>query len=381
MIYLDNAATTWPKPPCVLKAMTKALEEFGANPGRSGHQMSMDTAEAIYECRREAASFFGAPSPDDVAFTINCTHAVNLALKGILKPGDHVVTSNLEHNAMMRPLEALRRKGISYTAAKVEPGDDDQTIRNFEEAIRPNTKMIACMHASNVFGVRLPIERLGELAKKRGLFFLVDAAQTAGILPIHMQEMGIDFLGIPGHKGLYGPMGTGMLVTDCGEKLDTLLEGGTGSRSVELTQPLYMPDRLESGTVNTPGIVALHAGIQFVEQQGMDGILQHETQLMQRFYDAMCDQEGVQFYTPRPDGIHILPVVSFNLGDLPSTEAARYYDEAEVALRPGLHCAPCAHRAFGTLEQGTMRLCPSIFTTQDEVDEVINSTLKIINKL
>ena len=233
--------------------MTKALEEFGANPGRSGHQMSMDTAEAIYECRREAASFFGAPSPDDVAFTINCTHAVNLALKGILKPGDHVVTSNLEHNAMMRPLEALRRKGISYTAAKVEPGDDDQTIRNFEEAIRPNTKMIACMHASNVFGVRLPIERLGELAKKRGLFFLVDAAQTAGILPIHMQEMGIDFLCIPGHKGLYGPMGTGMLVTDCGEKLDTLLEGGTGSRSVELTQPLYMPDRLESGTVNTPG--------------------------------------------------------------------------------------------------------------------------------
>ncbi len=361
--------------------MAKALEEFGANPGRSGHQMSMDTAEAIYECRLEAASFFDAPSPEDVAFTTNCTHAINLALKGILKPGDHVVTSNLEHNAMMRPLETLRRQGIPYTAAQVAPGDDDKTVRNFEKAIRPNTKMIACMHASNVFGVRLPIEKLGALAKKHHLLFLVDAAQTAGIVPIRMQEMGIHFLCVPGHKGLYGPMGTGMLVTVCGEQLEPILEGGTGSRSVELTQPLYMPDRLESGTVNTPGIAALHAGIQFVKEQGMDGILQHENELMQRFYDAICDQKAVQFYTPRPDGVDTLPVISFNLGNLPSTEAARYYDEEEIALRPGLHCAPCAHRTFGTLEQGTMRLCPSIFTTQDEVDQVINSTLKILNKL
>ncbi len=381
MIYLDNAATTWPKPPCVKKAMDKALEEFGANPGRSGHQMSMDTAEAIYECRREAASFFDAPSPEDVAFTTNCTHAINLALKGILKPGDHVVTSNLEHNAMMRPLETLRRQGIPYTAAQVAPGDDDKTVQNFEDAIRPNTRMIASMHASNVFGMRLPIEKLGELAKKHGLLFLVDAAQTAGILPIRMQEMGIHFLCVPGHKGLYGPMGTGMLLTDRGEQLDTMIEGGTGSRSVELTQPLYMPDRLESGTVNTPGIVALHAGIQFVKEQGMEGILQHETELMQCFYDAICHQKAVQFYTPRPDGVNTLPVVSFNLGDLPSTEAARYYDEEEIALRPGLHCAPCAHRAFGTLEQGTLRLCPSFFTTQDEVDQAISSTLKILNKL
>lgn len=241
MIYLDNAATTYPKPVSVRNAVGDALVRFGANPGRAGHAMSMACAEEIFRCREAAARLFHAPGPECVAFTLNCTHAVNYVVKGLLRPGDHVVTSCMEHNAVARPLFALSRGGVEVTEAEVFPGDADATARSFEKAMRENTKLVICTHASNVWGIRLPVERIAELAHRRGIRMAVDCAQSAGVLPVDMAA-GIDFLCVAGHKGLYGPMGTGMLITADGARLASLIEGGTGTSSALPEQPLTMPD-------------------------------------------------------------------------------------------------------------------------------------------
>ncbi|MCI8497701.1 MAG: aminotransferase class V-fold PLP-dependent enzyme, partial [Clostridiales bacterium] len=353
MIYLDNAATTWPKPPSVMQAVEHAMHVYGANPGRSGYQMSMQTAEEIYRCRQTAAELFHADGGAEcVAFTLNCTHALNFVLKGILNSGDHVVVSNLEHNAMMRPLHAMKQDGISFSTATVVPGNDAQTVRNFAAQITPSTKMIACMHASNVFGVRLPIREIGQLAKKRNLLFLVDAAQTAGIVPIDMQACGIDFLCMPGHKGLYGPMGTGMLITSKGPQLKTIIEGGTGSISEDLMQPAFMPDRFESGTINVVGAIGLRAGMDFVKEKGIPRMLRQELSLTTQAYDALRRIPSVRLYTRRPSLEHDVPVLSFNVAGMDSAQVGSLLDEKGIAVRAGLHCAPLAHQTFGTIHQG-----------------------------
>ena len=378
MIYFDNAATTYPKPRVVREAMARALVEFGANPGRSGHAMSMRTADRIYRCRERAAAMFGLREPENVVFTLNCTHAINMVLHGVLNRGDHVVTSDLEHNAVMRPLFKLAADGvISYTTAHVCEGNVETTVENFKKVIKPNTRMIVCMHASNVFGTVLPIAEIAGLCHERGLLFVVDAAQSAGVLPLDMAKTGIDYLCMPGHKGMYGPMGTGLLLCADGEKIRPLLEGGTGSLSAHLYQPPILPDKLESGTGNTPGIFALSAGIGFVQTIGIDEISQHELSLIRELYDALAMTANVRLYTKRPAaGTHV-PLLPFNIAGLHSEETAALLNEAGIAVRSGLHCAPCAHNAYGTSETGVVRLAPSYFTNKKEAYELIKSVRKI----
>lgn len=370
MIYLDNAATTSPKPYEVRAAMGKALQELSANPGRSGHQISQKAAMAVYECRKKAAAMFGAPSEDRVVFTPNCTHAINYVIKGLVSPGDHIITSSLEHNAVMRPLHHLSGQGVDVEVAEVIFDDPEATVRSFERLIRPHTKLVICTHASNVTGHILPITELGQLCFGRGIKFAVDAAQTAGILPIHMEKMHIDYLCVAPHKGLYAPMGTGLLIA-ASDLPDTLIEGGTGNNSISLDQPEDLPERMESGTINTPGIVAMSAGIDFVSAKGLDKIYSHEINLMKKLYDAMRHMSAARLYTGRPEQGLYAPVLSFNMGDLSSEETAEALDKSGFALRAGLHCAPSAHKRIGTLATGTVRACPSVFTRPEEIDRFI----------
>lgn len=365
MIYLDNAATTFPKPAAVSNTMMHFMAERAANPGRSGHALSMKAAESVYRCREAAANFFHAPGPENVAFFMNATQAINAALKGNASEGAEVITSTLEHNAVMRPLYRLSQKGMPYRVADVAE-DDDATVHNFERLITPKTVMIACTHASNVTGKVLPIEKLGALCRAHGLRFLVDASQTAGTLPIDMQACGISYLCMPGHKGLYGPMGTGMLLAADGTELTTIMEGGTGSNSVSLDQPDFMPDRLESGTVNAPGIVGLHAGLEFVARRGIRQIYEEEHAQALRLYDLLSHTAGVTLYTPRPEKGYV-PIISFNIDGMSSVEAAAELDKMGFALRGGLHCSPAAHNRYNTLSQGMVRASFGAFNTREDV--------------
>lgn len=377
MIYLDNAATTSPKPMMVREAVSAALRDLSANPGRSGHRLSVNTAEAVYDCRKKAARFFGADSEEQVVFTLNCTEAINFVLKGLLRSGDHVVTSSLEHNAVMRPLYQMnRRNGVVYDVAEVIFEDREATLRSFVRAMKPNTKLVICTHASNVTGSILPIAEIGRACRERGIFFAVDAAQSAGILPINMKEMCIDFLCVAAHKGLYAPMGTGILI--CGASLPaTLIEGGTGTNSISLEQPSELPERLESGTVNTPGIIGLGAGIDFVEKKGITRIYAHELSMLTRLYDAMEQMSAIRLYTGRPAQGLYAPVLSFNVAGLTSPQTAELLDQAGICCRAGLHCAPSAHRRIGTLDLGTVRVCPSAFTRPEEIQKTIEVLRRI----
>lgn len=378
MIYLDNAATTFPKPPSVSAAVNEALRVYGANPGRSGHKQSMRSAKEIYECRVKAAALFHAENEENVVFTLNCTHSLNIVLKGLLKSGDHVVTSDMEHNSVMRPLYELAKKGVTFTQAKVFPGDNDKTVDSFRNAIGPDTKLVVCTHASNVWGARLPIGRIGALCHEYGIQFMVDAAQTAGTLPLDMQEMRIDYLCTAGHKGLYGPMGTGLLITGCADKLSTLTEGGTGSSSISYEHPLQMPDKFESGTPNLPGIAGLKAGISFVSRVKQENIAQHEMELVRRLYDKFANMNTVILYTEKPALDHFAPVLSFNVKEIDSETVAEYLNRNyDIALRAGLHCAPAAHSAMGTLEMGAVRVSPSYFTNAAQIDRLALGVMRI----
>ncbi len=372
MIYLDNSATTFPKPLGVRNAVEYAIRRYGANPGRSGHTMSKESGREIDKCRKAAANFFGAKEVSDVAFTLNCTQALNMVIKGILKPGDHVVTSSLEHNAVMRPLRKLEKMDIiSYTAANVYPCDPQRTVDSFRNAINSNTALIVCTHASNVWGIRLPIERIAALAKIYEIPILVDAAQSAGVLPINVLQQGIDYLCAAGHKGLYGPMGTGILVTHCADKLDTIIEGGTGTDSMKFCQPKEMPQKFESGTPNMVGVSGLRAGLDFVVSRGISNIFKHEMGLITYLYDRLKSIKGVQLYTCRPTYEHFVPVLSFNIKGYISDEVGKILDSRGIEVRTGLHCAPAAHSFMGTLERGTVRVSPSAFNTKQEINRLI----------
>ena len=368
MIYLDNSATTYPKPPQVRQAVARALGELGANPGRGGYPMSQRTAQAVYRCRCLAAEFFGAPGPECVVFQPSCTQALNLVLKGALKQGDHVVVSDLEHNAVMRPLTALSARGVTYTLAKTVPGDNDATLDAFRQAMGPRTKLVVCTQASNVFGFRLPVERVAALCHQYGAKLCVDAAQSAGLVPIHLQRDGIDYLCCAGHKGLYGPMGVGLLVLrDPADGLVPLVEGGTGTQSRSLAQPEDSPERYESGTLNVPGIAGLEAGLLFVRRQGPQALCQKELALLARLHRQLARFPGVELYTGEPRAPYFLPVLSFNLRGMESEAVGERLGQAGIAVRCGLHCAPLAHQKLGT-QQGTVRVSPSAFTRREEID-------------
>ena len=375
MVYWDNAATTWPKPSTVRLSTCKANQLYGANPGRSGHQMSLSAAEQIYACRQSVAEFFGLSDPSGVVFTANCTTALNIVIQGVLRGGGSALTSDLEHNAVMRPLALC---GRYQTVAWC--WDEDELVERFRLAIRPDTRLLVCTHVSNVFGVTLPIRRLGELAHRYGLVFCVDAAQSAGVLPLDMEADHIDYLCIAPHKGLYAPMGTGMLLCRSQASLPPLICGGTGSHSLSLRQPEELPDRLESGTPNTAGICGIRAGVEFVQNKGILTIYEHEMCCLQHVYDHLVSYSSIRFYTPRPMIGQSAPVMSLNVVEIPAEQTAALLDEKGIAVRAGLHCAPCAHHHFGTMEQGTVRLAPSVFSTEEEAAYICKVFLEIAKK-
>jgi len=375
MIYLDNAATTSPKPRSVMQAVSEAMRTHTANPGRSGHSMSLASAELVYDARVKVADFFGCPKPEHVVFTSGCTMSANMVLKGILRPGDHFIISSLEHNAVSRPANTLMKSGVKMSVARIVPGDDAATLNNFKAVIRPNTRLIMTTHASNVFGVIVPIALIGRLCRERGILLGVDAAQTAGILPISCERMGIDFLCVAAHKGLYAPMGCGILI--CGEHpLAPFIEGGTGTQSLEQEQPAELPERLESGTLNVPGIAGIAAGIDFIKSQGIERIYRHEMELMHRLYTEL-KRMPIKLYTG--GGVQSVPVLSFNVSGMDSFSAASLLDSKGIAVRSGLQCAPMAHRQFGTLPNGTIRVCPSVFTSPRDIDMLLQALKNIIN--
>ena len=375
MIYLDNAATSWPKPPQVKEAMVRFMEEIGANPGRSGHFLSIEAARIIYEAREALSMLFHVKDSSRIIFTLNATESLNLALNGLLKPGDHVITSSMEHNSVMRPLRDREKKGIELT---IIPCSKEGMLdpQEMEKKIQSNTRMIVLNHASNVTGTLLPIKEVGRIAKKHKLLFLVDAAQTAGVCSIDMENDGIDLLAFTGHKSLYGPQGTGGLVI--GEYIDEkemlpLKQGGTGSRSEFEEQPDFLPDRFESGTPNGVGIAGLLAGVQFVLEKGVEQIRQHEINLGEKLIGGLGEIPQVKIYGPqnRMDGIATL---SFNISSIsPSEVAQRLEREFGIFCRPGLHCGPSAHRTIGTFPEGTVRFGLSVFNTADEIEATIQA--------
>lgn len=373
MIYLDNAATTYPKPASVISKNSFALVNYGANPGRSGHKLSMETAEAVYNARTQIADFFGAV-PENVCFMLNCTEAINTAIKGIAEPYCHFITSDLEHNAVLRPLTAISKSdGISFSVARVSE-NDNETVMNFARLIRPETKAIVCTAASNVTGRILPYKRIAALCAKNGLCFILDSAQGAGVLPISLSD-GINIICAAGHKGLYGPMGTGLMITDGKFRLKTLIEGGTGSASKDPEQPEFLPDRFESGTINTAGAIALGEGVAFVVQKGINVIREHEWQLCAYAYSQLKKNRRVFLYGNFSR--KYAPLFSFNIAGIGSDEAAANLSDAGIYLRGGFHCAYLAHRKLGTLDIGTVRFAPSVFTTKYEV----NAFIKAVNKI
>lgn len=376
MIYLDNGATSYPKPQNVLQQTSLALKNYSFNSGRGGYASSIKSAEKIYNVREKIGAMFGF-EPQNIAFTLNCTDALNKAIKGVVKKGNHVIISSLEHNAVFRVVNKLKESETADFDIADFSFDEDETVKNFESLIKPNTSAIICMAASNVFGVAFPVRRIGELAKRNGIVFIVDGAQGAGIIPLSCENDSIDILCVPGHKCLYGAMGTGFIAVKQGITLDTLIEGGTGSESINPNQPDYLPDRLEAGTLNNSGIISLGAGIDFINKIGMERIYNNELAVTDFLFDSLNAMKNVTLYCPKPQKNKSVPIISFNYKNYKSEKTASLLAEQNIAVRAGLHCAPLAHRFFGTVDNGTVRLSPSVFTTKKQCEIFINSLKKI----
>ncbi len=379
MIYFDNAATSFPKPPGVTEAMVRFLSEVGANPGRSGHRRSAEAGRIVYEARELVAELFHAPDPLRVVFGANVTEALNLALQGYLRPGDHVITSSMEHNSVMRPLRALAGQGVELTVVPCSPqGFLDPA--DLEAAIRPETVLIVLNHASNVCGSLLPVRQAGEIARRHGCLLLVDAAQTAGAYPIDMEADYVDLLAFTGHKALGGPMGTGGLVIGRRVDLDRLTplkRGGTGSRSEYEHQPDFLPDKYESGTPNAVGLAGLAAGVRWVLTQGVEAIRHHEIELARRLIDGLRAIPGVAVYGGL-DADRQTATVAFTIAGVePSEVGLRLDEEYGILCRVGLHCAPAAHRTLGTFPAGAVRFGLGAFNTPDEVEAALHAVREI----
>jgi cysteine desulfurase / selenocysteine lyase len=372
IIYFDNAATSWPKPDEVPEAMARYLCGIGGSPGRSGHRLSIEAGRIVLDVRVALATLFGAEDPFRIVFTKNATEALNLALCGLLKRGDHLITSSMEHNSVMRPLRALEKEGVelSVLPCSIRGELDPDAIR---PAIRPNTKAVVLTHAANVTGTILPIAEAGRITREHGILLIVDGAQTAGALPIHVTEMGIDLLAFTGHKSLFGPPGTGGLYIRPGleGKIPPLMAGGTGSRSEFEEQPDFLPDKYEAGTPNTVGLAGLGAGVSWILSRGIGAIRAREVALTTRFLDGLKDISGVTLYGPA-DPLRQTALVSFNIGGLMPSEVALELDERfSILSRPGLHCAPAAHRTIGTFPQGAVRFGFGHFNTEGEIDTAL----------
>jgi cysteine desulfurase family protein len=376
-IYLDNAATSFPKPSQVIEAVEKTLRLNAANPGRGGHQLSLQAGRLVMECRETVARFFGIDDSSRIAFTANATEAINLGLFGLLLPGDRVVTTSMEHNAVVRPLRALSDQGVEVVRVMADSLGfvDPQAIR---EACIAGTRLLMMNHCSNVTGTLQAIEQIGPWCRQQGILFMVDAAQSAGVFPINVETMAIDLLAVPGHKSLLGPPGTGFLYVRNGLDLRPLLYGGTGNFSQSATQPAEMPERLESGTLNTIGLAGLKAGIEFIESVGLDHIRSHEQNLLRRLIEGLSLLDDVTLYGPRGSAQHG-GALSFNVKNMdPSMLGFRLDHEYDICCRVGLHCAPEVHGSIGTLPEGTVRLSPGYFNTSDDIETTLMAIRAII---
>jgi len=376
MIYLDNAATTFPKPNEVYNKVNEAMRNYGANPGRSGHDLALKASRGIYDTRTLLAEMFNISNPFNVFFTFNATESLNIAIKGVLKPGDHVITTSMEHNSVLRPIKYLEQYGIENTIVWADSCGRIDPL-GIEKSIKKNTKLIVTTHISNLTGTIMPIEIIAEIAKSRGILYLVDAAQSAGVYNIDLQKIDIDMLAFPGHKGLLGPQGTGGLYIREGLKVDELIQGGTGSASQSLTQPDLLPDKFESGTPNAPGIIGLGEGIQYIKRVGMDSIKKHEEKLIGKLMEEASKISKIVLYGPL-DIKEQAGVLSMNFKDIDSSTIAYVLNEEfGICVRPGLHCAPLAHKTIGTIEQGTVRFSVGPFNTEEEIDQTIDALNKI----
>ncbi|MCI5536895.1 MAG: aminotransferase class V-fold PLP-dependent enzyme [Clostridiales bacterium] len=382
MIYLDNAATSGKKPQTVYDAVSDALINHCGNPGRAGHRLARSAGAIVENARMQCAALFGAAEAGEISFAYNCTDALNMAVHGVLKPGDHVITSCLEHNSVARPLEYLKSRGVidlTVLPASVDTGVDPEDVR---KAFKANTSLVAVTHVSNVTGTVNDVSQIGAVCRENGVRLLVDAAQSAGNMILDVQEMNIDILAFPGHKALFGPQGTGGLYVKKGIMLEPLKQGGTGSFSESLQQPQTVPDRYESGTLNVPGLSGLAAGIEFIRQNGIDNIHKKEKELSEKLLKGFSEIPGVTVYSPSA-GMERGAVVSITLEGAEPQDIAMLLDsEFDIAVRAGLHCAAYTHRALGTdINGGTVRFSPGYFTTDDDVEKCIDAVMMIAREV
>ncbi|WP_337103840.1 aminotransferase class V-fold PLP-dependent enzyme [Paenibacillus sp. YIM B09110] len=377
LIYLDHAATSWPKPPQVTDAVVQAMLHDAANPGRGSHAMAVRASRVLFDTRKQLAKLFNIKNPNDIAFASNTTMALNMAIKGWVKPGDHVITTSVEHNSVRRPLYYLEQTiGIEVTYVE---GDERGNINvdDVAAAIQSNTTLVVANHSSNLLGTIIPIDKIAELTKSKGIKLLVDAAQSAGILPVDVRGMGIDLLAFPGHKGLLGPQGTGGLYIDPEVDLVPLLHGGTGSQSEAREQPQVRPDRYEAGTQNTPGLAGLRAGVQYVLNETVQNIHTKEWTLAQRMMEGLSTVPGLRLLGPKL-GKQRTGIVAFVVDGIDPSELSFILDQHySIAVRAGFHCTPLAHACAGTTSTGAIRASVGLFTTEDEVDALTNAMTEI----
>lgn len=380
MIYLDNGATSFPKPKAMLECMYKCMAEYCGNPGRSGHYMSMKTGEEVYKTRKSLAKLFNIANPGRIVFTINTTGALNQGIQGLLKQGDHVITTSMEHNSVLRPLKMLESKGVEHTIVKCDR-TGSINLRDIKAAIKENTCMIICTHASNVTGTIMPIREIGELAHRNNLLFMVDGAQSGGCIPINVVEMNIDLLALPGHKGLLGPMGTGFLYVRDGLELEPLLLGGTGTSSKDRIQPKEMPEGYEAGTVNAPGIVGLGCSVEMLLENGIKSIHEYEEVLTRMLDESLRNMKNVTVYGVE-DCAKKAGIVTFNIRGKSCEQVADELSEIYgIAGRAGFHCAGLAHKTIGTWETGALRLSVGPFNTKAQIKTAIEAVNRITRTL
>ena len=377
LVYLDNAATTFPKPLSVIEAVARCLRESGGNPGRGSHTMALRASEVLFACREEAADFFGAPGSDKVIFTMNTTYALNIAVKSVLHPGDHVLISDSEHNSVFRPIaQAASRREISYSVFSTRGAEAD-ILSSIRSKLRPETRLLVCTHVPNTGNTVLPAAKIGALCREKKITFILDGAQSAGHLPIHVEKMGIDALCVPGHKGLYGPQGCGMIV--CGsDRLaagKTLMEGGSGVHSRTIEMPDILPERFEAGTMPTPTVAGLAEGIRFVRKVGVDAIHDAEKALWICAYKGLKELRHVRVYGTIPGA-----VLLFNVDGVSPSAVGEMLDKEGICVRSGFHCAPLAHESLGTATTGAVRASFGVFNTEKDVKRLIDAVWKIANK-
>lgn len=374
MIYLDSAATTLQKPPAVARAVAGAIGRL-ASPGRGGHRAAMAAGQTAFACREEAAALFHVPSPEQVVFTFNATHGLNIAIRTLVKPGSRVVISGWEHNAVTRPLHGI--PDVKVSVAEAPLFDRLATLEAFQQALKGEVDVVVCTHVSNVFGFILPIEEIAALCRKRGIPLIVDASQSAGCLPVDFQALGAAFVAMPGHKGLYGPQGTGLLL--CGMEPQPILMGGTGSESLRQEMPDFLPDRLEAGTHNIAGIAGLLEGIRYVRKRGTTSIANQERRLLRQMGEGLSTIQGVEAFFDQ-SGTAQSAVLSFRVEGWDCESLGEAFADREIALRAGLHCAPQAHRSAGTLETGTVRASVSAFNQPWEVERFCREARRLAGR-